>query len=148
LQHVGAGDWHRPSVDLDHEAPARPVVKPDSENEVGDNTDVVRPALMRDDGPQCQRIPPSAYVVGKAANQLFGGDEPNPSVPPGGKLQSYRKLEYLQLMFDKGSARSLIVATYRGGCGLNATLDQEPCPAVRKRIDHGSGAVRRVVVEL
>src|SRR5262249_21278280 len=75
-------------------------------------------------------------------------NEPNPWMLSGGKLQSYRKSDNFQLMLNKRPAAGLIVSADRRMGKFKAAFDQEACPAVCERIDHGGGACRWIVVEL
>ena len=95
-----------------------------------------------------ERISFDARLLGKSSNELVGMNEPNPSMLPRGKLQSYRKSDNFQLVLDKWPGAGRILSADRRVGAFEAAFDQELCPTLRKCIDHGGRARRGVVVEL
>ena len=79
LQKIGAGDGHRAAVDLDHKGMAGAVRELESEDEVGDEPDLVHDSLVRELHAQRQRIACGASLLGEGGDDVVGMDD---SAPP------------------------------------------------------------------
>ena len=104
LQKIGAGDGHRAAVDLDHEGMAGAVGELESEDEVGDEADLVHDSLVRELHAQGQRIAGGARLLGEASDDVVGVDELHVASSAGGELKRDREIDDLQLMFDERTA--------------------------------------------
>ena len=72
LQRIGESDGHGAAVNLDHKGMAGAVRELESEDEIGDEADLVNDALVRELHAQRQRIAAGASCSGEVAMTSLG----------------------------------------------------------------------------
>lgn len=149
LGKVGAGDRHGAPVDFDEKVSPRAGLQVDGEGDVGDKSDLMAQAEMRNIDPKGEGIAPNraggrrqvgrnVLGVGVAITQTFGGE-----------LRRDFEVGDFQLVFDEGAAGFPVFARPIDLLELRlAMLTQEPRSPIGERIDHWGGALGRIVVEL
>src|SRR5271165_3622570 len=97
----------------------------ESEDEVGDEADLVHGSLVRELHAQRQRIACGASLLRESGDDIVGMDELHVVSNASGELQRDREIDDLQLMLDERAAGAAVLAAPFDICELDAVaLDQ------------------------
>ncbi len=149
LDQIGPADRHRPAVDLDHEIAARAVSQSQPEDEVGNDTEIVAKAAMRDANAKRERIALAERLIRERGDHLVGVNEPQIIAPLRGALHRDIEVHDLKLVFDERPAGFPVLAAPLDVGEVDAVaFDEKAGAAVGECVHHRARSGGRVVVEL
>ncbi len=82
----------------------------ESDDEVGDEADLVHDSLVRELHAQRQRIARGASLLRKSGDDVVGMDELHVAPSASGELQRHQEIDDLQLMLDERAAGLAVLA--------------------------------------
>src|SRR5205823_1292431 len=129
-QEVGAHDRHGATIDLDHEVATGAAGEHETERKIGNDSDLLQHALVRDFRPQGKWIASIEGLIGERGDQLVRVDQLLVSAPHG-YLQGDIEIDDRQLVLDEGTPGAAVVAAPLDIGEINAVaFDQEAGAAV------------------